>query len=74
VMMLELSGIEIAIRLQRKHLGCRVLLFSGQAATTDLLAVARTGGHKFEILTKPVHPNDLLAGIRRLTEPGSGMA
>jgi CheY-like chemotaxis protein len=74
VMMPELSGIELAIRLQRKHPDCRVLLLSGQAATTDLLAAARAEGHKFEILSKPVHPKDLLAGIGRLTEPSSGTA
>jgi hypothetical protein len=40
---------------------CKVLLFSGQAATTNLLEKARTQGYEFEILSKPVHPADLLA-------------
>ncbi|MGD0799345.1 MAG: response regulator [Acidobacteriaceae bacterium] len=43
---------------------CKVLLFSGQAATADLLEKARAAGHEFEILAKPVHPTDLLAKLR----------
>jgi len=43
---------------------CKVLLFSGQAATVDMLQIARTQGHDFELLSKPVHPSDLLAKIR----------
>jgi hypothetical protein len=40
-------------------------LFSGQAATVDLLEEARRLGHDFTTLTKPVHPTDLL---RRISE------
>jgi hypothetical protein len=43
--------------------GCKILLFSGQAATADLLETARAQGHEFEILAKPVHPQDLLAKL-----------
>lgn len=39
---------------------CRVLLFSGQAATVDLLADAVEKGHTFDILPKPVHPTEML--------------
>jgi hypothetical protein len=44
--------------------GIKVLLFSGQAATADLLEKARANGHEFEILAKPVHPQDLLNKLR----------
>ena len=47
VVMPELSGIELAIQLRTKAPACKVLLFSGQAATADLLASAREGGHDF---------------------------
>jgi hypothetical protein len=43
---------------------CKILLFSGQATTADLLEKARLEGHEFEILAKPVHPTDLLAKLR----------
>ena len=40
VVMPELSGIELAIQLRGKSAACEVLLFSGQAATADLLESA----------------------------------
>ena len=55
------SGIELAIKVRRIFPDCRILLFSGQAATTDLLLSAHRAGHNFELMTKPVHPKDLLA-------------
>ena len=65
VMMPELSGIDLAIQLRKRHPQCKVLLFSGQAATADLLRTARQEGHDFELLLKPVHPKDLLGAIKR---------
>lgn len=59
-----MSGIELAITIKRIFPDCKILLFSGQAATADLLERARTQGHEFEILAKPVHPTDLLAKLR----------
>ncbi len=69
VVMPLLSGIELAIQVQKHCPGCKVLLFSGQAATSHLLEAARARGYDFELLSKPVHPADLLAKIRDLTEP-----
>jgi CheY-like chemotaxis protein len=59
-----MTGIEAAIQTRAKLPKCKILLFSGQAATADLLERARTQGHEFEILAKPVHPTDLLAKLR----------
>ncbi len=64
VVMGGMSGIEAAIVFRLQQPSCKVLLFSGQAATADLLQVARAQGHDFEIMTKPVHPLDLLAKLR----------
>ena len=64
VMMPEMSGIELALRIRESCPDCKVLLFSGQAATANLLEKARADGHDFELLSKPVHPSDLLAKIR----------
>jgi CheY-like chemotaxis protein len=66
VVMPELSGIELAIQLRVKAPSCKILLFSGQAATADLLQSARERGNDFTLLTKPVHPTDLLNAIRTL--------
>ncbi len=65
VIMTGMTGIEAAIATRAKRPKCKILLFSGQAATADLLEKARTQGHEFEILAKPVHPTDLLAKLRR---------
>jgi len=54
----------VAIETRKKLPKCKVLLFSGQAATADLLERARAQGHEFDILAKPVHPTDLLAKLR----------
>src|ERR1700677_4685876 len=67
VVMPQLSGIELAIRLHEQCPNCKVLLFSGQAATSGLLEAARANGHNFEILSKPVHPTDLLRKIAEST-------
>jgi DNA-binding NtrC family response regulator len=64
VVMPEMSGIELAIKVRESCPNCKVLLFSGQAATAGLLDKARAEGHDFELLAKPVHPTDLLAKIR----------
>jgi CheY-like chemotaxis protein len=64
VVMPGMTGIEAAIAIRNKLPKCDILLFSGQAATTELLERARTQGHEFEILAKPVHPSDLLAKLR----------
>ncbi len=64
VIMTGMTGIEAAIQIRAKLPQCKILLFSGQAATADLLEKARSQGHEFEILAKPVHPTDLLAKLR----------
>jgi CheY-like chemotaxis protein len=60
-----MDGTRLAIQLIDCCPECKVLLFSGHAATADLLANARAAGHEFALLTKPVHPADLL---RRISE------
>lgn len=66
VAMPQLSGIDLAIQAQAHCSGCKVLLFSGQASTMDLLDEARKQGHTFTLLSKPVHPTHLLQEIGRL--------
>lgn len=64
VIMTGMTGIEAAIIARNRMPNCKILLFSGQAATADLLEKVRAQGHEFEILAKPVHPTDLLAKLR----------
>ena len=67
VVMPGMSGIDLGVQFRRDYPACKVLLFSGQAATADMLATAKLQGHEFEVLAKPVHPSDLLAKLRSLT-------
>ncbi len=71
VMMPELSGIELAVRIKKFHPKCKILLFSGQAATADLLREARVQGHDFILLAKPVHLGNLLTQTQNITPPSS---
>jgi CheY-like chemotaxis protein len=64
VIMAGLNGIDAAIKIREILPAIKILLFSGQAATADLLEKARERGYEFEILAKPVHPQDLLAKLR----------
>jgi CheY-like chemotaxis protein len=64
VIMADLNGIDAAIRIRGLMPKIKILLFSGQAATADLLEKARAQGYEFEILAKPVHPQDLLTKLR----------
>ena len=63
VVMPEMNGIEMAIWIKERYPTCKVLLFSGQAATANLLDEARRSGYDFELLAKPVHPGELLAKV-----------
>lgn len=65
VVMPDMSGIDLAIAVKQTMPHCRILLFSGQAATMDLLTSARKNGHDFSVIAKPVHPVELL---RRISE------
>ena len=64
VIMPGLNGIETGIRIREIAPNCRVILFSGQAATVDLLEEAREQGHHFDILAKPIRPEQLISVIR----------
>lgn len=64
VMMPELSGVDLAIAIERDCPDCKIMLFSGHAETVDLLSKARERGYDFSLLTKPLHPAELLRRIR----------
>jgi DNA-binding NtrC family response regulator len=64
VVMPGITGIDLALKLKQQLPTCKVILFSGQALTKDLLDAAGQQGHNFEVLAKPIHPTDLLARIK----------
>ena len=67
VAMPGISGVDLAIQIRAQYPNCKILLFSGQAATLDLLEGARAQGYDFRLLQKPVHPSEFLWEIGRLS-------
>ena len=69
VYMPELSGVDLAVQIKERHPHCKILLFSGQAGTIDLLGAVREQGYDFALVAKPIHPVDLLRRIKDLISP-----
>lgn len=63
VIMPGMNGIETCSLIKLKYPACEILLFSGQAATNDLISRAQGKGISFELLAKPVEPEELLSRI-----------
>jgi CheY-like chemotaxis protein len=64
VIMPGMDGIETAKAIMKVLPKCRIILFSGQAASVDLLAKARAEGYIFEVLPKPINPDRLLEKLK----------
>jgi CheY-like chemotaxis protein len=64
VIMPGMDGIETAKAIMKVLPKCRIILFSGQAASVDLLAKARAEGYVFEVLPKPINPDKLLEKLK----------
>jgi DNA-binding response OmpR family regulator len=64
VVMPTLNGVETVLKIREICPDARVILLSGNAATADLLKEAHSEGHDFELLAKPVPPNELLRRLR----------
>ena len=69
VIMPEVNGIEAAIRLKALLPDIRVFLLSGQTATPEMLEKENASDCGFEILTKPLHPSELLSRLRQSLQP-----
>ncbi len=67
VVMPDLNGIDASIAIKSFLPQCKILLFSGQANTANLLRQSRRSGHNFELLAKPLPPTDLIAKLRDYT-------
>ena len=63
VIMGKMTGVDLAIYLSRARPECKVVLFSGQTATANLLAEAGRKGHDFRLLAKPIHPEKLIEEV-----------
>ena len=64
VVMFPLTGLELAMKMQEICPECKVILFSGSPSTSELLEIANDEGYNFEVLAKPLDPNELVAKVR----------
>ena len=64
VLMPHIDGVEAAIKIQQHCPETRIVLFSGQAATIEILSRAKERGYTFELLAKPIHPTQLIQYLR----------
>lgn len=71
VVMPEMNGIELAVALSELLPRTQVLLISGQAGTIDLLEKARSEGHAFDLIAKPIHPLKLIERLKELGKAGN---
>jgi len=71
IMLPRMNGIQLAILLKENVSGCGVLLFSGQPSVQGLIEKARSEGHEFEVLAKPVHPTVMLDAVSTMLNPGT---
>ncbi|MGH9468385.1 MAG: response regulator transcription factor [Terriglobales bacterium] len=66
IMLPDQDGVALAISLRSELPQCGVILFSGRAAAGKLLESARKRGYDFEVLPKPIAPDELIERIQAL--------
>ncbi|HKR26036.1 MAG TPA: response regulator [Acidobacteriaceae bacterium] len=66
IMMPAMNGVELAIAIMRTYPATKVLLISGQAGISDILADSRARGFEFPLLAKPAHPAKVVEALRDL--------
>ena len=66
VMLPGMNGVTLAMTLTAKYPRCRILLFTGDMASSELLISKNNKVGEFQILAKPVHPTVLLETAGRL--------
>jgi len=65
VLMADRNGVDAAIQMRKILPDIRVFLLSGQAATTEMIARSKASDLGFEVLIKPVHPQELIRKLQR---------
>ena len=74
VVMGLMSGVVAGMMIRRSLPECRVILTSGQAGIEPLLHTAESKGHVFELLPKPIHPEQLLEYLKNGKPVGTGQS
>jgi CheY-like chemotaxis protein len=69
VVMPKLDGVSMAMEIRDALPEIKLMLFSGQAGTSDLLHDAEANGFHFELLQKPMHPDELIRRVKMALLP-----
>ncbi len=64
IMMPGVTGVEVAFAARAALPRCKVLMFSSHAGLHDLLRANQQEGLAFDLITKPIRPEDLLALLK----------
>lgn len=67
VLMPIMSGVQMAILIKKSLPATCIVLLSGQAATAELMRQAAAAGYDFDLLAKPIHPEDLIRKLKEKT-------
>ena len=63
IRMSRVDGVEAARRIRALHPDCRVILFTAQTISREMRQTIR--GLKFELLQRPLRPDDVLAALQK---------
>lgn len=66
VLMPQTNGVELAISIRATYPATKILLFSGQPSTGPIVQDARKQGYQFEVLAKPVLPENLIEKLNAM--------
>jgi DNA-binding NtrC family response regulator len=66
VVLPQMNGVDLAISFAQSRPSCRILLFSGQSSSSEMVEKAAARGYRFELLSKPIHPNVMLSRATRM--------
>ncbi len=69
VILPKMNGVDLCMQIKAESPDCRIALFTGASAASDLLAAAP---NSFEVLEKPIHPREILAHVSRLLDLEKG--
>jgi len=73
VVMPGANGVQLAIEARRLWPELQILLLSGNVATQQIMDTARRDGHAFELLAKPLPPEQLVLKVASLINGKSRM-
>jgi CheY-like chemotaxis protein len=64
VLMPRMNGVQLAIAIRKNYPAVRILLFSGQAGTSEIMLEGQKQGYEFELIAKPIHPLKLIEHLK----------